>query len=317
MSSEDLRVVVLAGGLTYEREVSLVSGRRLVDALHRVGAEPQLLDADADLLPRLEADPPDAVFLALHGQSGEDGSLRTVLELLGIPYVGTSAAAARVAWDKPNAKALVRAANIDTPDWVALPHDTFREFGADRVLDPIVRSLGLPLMVKPATGGSALGAVRVGSTAELPAAMVRAFAYGSTVLVEPYLRGLEVAVCVADRGHGPQALPAVEIIPPEGIFDYTARYSPGVTQYHTPARLPPDVASQLGDVAVHAHRALGLRDLSRMDAIITAPGRIQFLEVNVAPGLTETSLLPMALDAAAVSLGDFAMSLLRIAVSRP
>nr|BFE66943.1 hypothetical protein GCM10020092_002440 [Actinoplanes digitatis] len=153
----ETHVLVLAGGLSYERDVSLRSGRRVLDALRAAGLSAELRDADVSLLPALQADPPSAVVIALHGATGEDGSLRGVLDLCGIPYVGSGARASRLAWDKPSAKAMLREAGIPTPDWVALPHDRFSELGAVAVLDRIVERLGLPLMVKPAQGGSGLG----------------------------------------------------------------------------------------------------------------------------------------------------------------
>ncbi|CAN5184163.1 D-alanine--D-alanine ligase [soil metagenome] len=297
------RAVVLAGGLAYEREVSLRSGRRVVDALRAVGLDADLLDADAQLLPTLVAHPADAVFIALHGATGEDGSLRAVLELAGVPFVGTTAGSCRVAWDKPSAKGAIRAAGLLTPDWVALPHSTFRELGAGAVLDLIVSRLGLPLMIKPAQGGSALGAERISDPGELPAAMVGCFAYGDTVLIERFVEGTEVAVSVLDSGAGPVALPAVEIVPASGVFDYAARYTAGMTTYHTPARLAPDVTDRVAALAVTAHQTMGLRDLSRTDAIVDALGEVHFLEVNVSPGMTETSMLPMSVAAAGLDLG--------------
>jgi D-alanine-D-alanine ligase len=314
--AEDLSVVVLAGGLDYEREVSLRSGRRVSDALRAVGVHAQVLDADRALLASLAEDRPVAVFVALHGRTGEDGALQTVLDLLGVPYVGTPAAACRIAWDKPSAKAAVRTAGLSTPDWVALPHSTFRELGAVPVLDRIAAKLGEPLMVKPAQGGSALGALQIQDAEELPAAMVSCFSYGETVLVEPFVAGIEVAVTVIDLGSGPQALPAVEIVPFSGVFDYASRYTAGMTTYHTPARLPAEVAAAVADVAVRAHTVLGLRDLSRTDAIVTSDGTVEFLEVNVAPGMTETSLLPMAVEEAGLELGDVCVTLLRRAAAR-
>lgn len=315
-AATDLAVVVLAGGLAYEREVSIRSGRRVGDALRASGLSVRVADADAGLLASLEEDRPDGVFIALHGEAGEDGALRTVLELVGVPYVGSDAAACRFAWDKPNAKAAVRAAGLATPDWVALPHTTFRELGAAAVLDRIVARLGLPLMVKPARGGSALGAVQIRDAAGLPGAMVSCLAYGDTVLVEPYVDGIEVAVSVVDLGNGPVALPAVEVVPSSGVFDYAARYTAGMTTYHTPARLPDDVAARVAETAVRAHEVLGLRDLSRTDAIVTPEGTVEFLEVNVSPGMTETSLLPMAVEAAGLELGEVCTTLLRRAAAR-
>ena len=311
-----LRAVVLAGGLTFEREVSLSSGTQVVEALLRAGLDAELRDADSELLPGLAAAPADAVFIALHGSTGEDGAVRAVLDLAGVPYVGSPAAACRLAWDKPAAKSVVRTAGVTTPDWVALPHSTFRELGAAAVLDLIVARLGLPLMVKPASGGSALGAQKVIRVEDLPAAMVSCFAYGDTVLVERFIEGIELAVSVVDLGEGPQALPAVEIAPESGVFDYTSRYTPGLTEYHTPARVPDAVAQRAAETAVAVHRELGLADLSRTDLIVDDEGGIHFLEVNVSPGLTETSMFPMAVEAAGHRLGDVLTRLLRQAATR-
>ncbi len=311
-----LRAVVLAGGLTFEREVSLSSGTQVVEALLRAGLDAELRDADSELLPGLAAAPADAVFIALHGSTGEDGAVRAVLDLAGVPYVGSPAAACRLAWDKPAAKSVVKTAGVTTPDWVALPHSTFRELGAGAVLDLIAARLGLPLMVKPASGGSALGAQKVSRVEDLPAAMVSCFAYGDTVLVERFVEGIELAVSVVDLGEGPQALPAVEIAPESGVFDYTSRYTPGLTEYHTPARVTDDVARRAAETALTVHAALGLADLSRTDLIVDADGEIHFLEVNVSPGLTETSMFPMAVEAAGHRLGDVLTRLLRQAAAR-
>jgi D-alanine-D-alanine ligase len=312
----ELTAVVLAGGLAFEREVSLHSGRRVCETLKQAGVAVRMLDPDGELLAGLDVDRPDAVFVALHGADGEDGALRSVLDLADVPYVGSDAAACRMAWDKPTAKAIVHAAGLATPDWVALPHSTFRELGAAVVLDRIVERFGLPLMVKPAQGGSALGARVIRSATELPAAMVSCLSYGDTVLLEPYVEGVEVSVSVIDLGAGPVALPAVEIVPTSGVFDYAARYTAGMTTYHTPARLPSPVADAVADAAVRAHEVLGLRDVSRTDAIITADGVVQFLEVNVSPGMTATSLLPMSIEAAGLELGEVFVTLLERAASR-
>ncbi|CCH90956.1 D-alanine--D-alanine ligase [Modestobacter italicus] len=302
--TDPLRALVLAGGLTFEREVSINSGGQVVEALSRAGVEAELHDADAELLPGLTGTPVDAVFIALHGATGEDGALRAVLDLAGVPYVGSPAAACRLAWDKPAAKSVVRSAGVSTPDWVALPHSTFRELGAGAVLDLIVARLGLPLMVKPASGGSALGVQKVSRVEDLPAAMVSCFAYGDTVMVERFVDGVELALSVIDLGEGPEALPAVEIAPESGVFDYTSRYTPGMTEYHSPARVSEAVAARAAEVALQVHEELGLAGLSRTDAIVTPDGEVHFLEVNVSPGLTETSMFPMAVEAAGYQLGD-------------
>ena len=311
-----MTIVVLAGGLSHERDVSLRSGRRVLDALRGAGTETRLLDVDSALLSRLEADRPSVVVPLLHGASGEDGALRDVLELLGLPYLGSRPSACRTAFDKPSAKAVVAAAGLATPASVALPHSTFRELGASAVLDAIVGSLGLPLMVKPARGGSSLGAVVVRSAGDLPAAMVGSFSYGDTALVEQYVAGTEVAVAVLERAGRAEALPAVEIVPDGGFYDYTARYVAGATEFFAPARLSAAVAERCAQAALDAHRALGLRDLSRTDLIVDPAGVPWFLEVNVAPGMTETSLFPQAVAAAGLDLGELLAELATAAATR-
>ncbi|WP_374271455.1 D-alanine--D-alanine ligase [Actinoplanes sp. M2I2] len=315
-TGDDVRVMVLAGGLSYERDVSLRSGRRVLDALRAAGLSAEMRDADVSLLPSLQEDPPDAVVIALHGATGEDGSLRGVLDLCGVPYVGCDARAARLAWDKPSAKSMLREAGIPTPDWVALPHDRFSELGAVAVLDRIVDRLGLPLMVKPAQGGSGLGAAVVREESALPPAMVGCFAYDSTALVEKFIPGMDVAVSIVDLGAGPEALPIVEIVPRDGVYDYAARYTAGLTTWHTPARLEPEVAARVTETALAAHKALGLRDLSRVDLIVADDGSVQVLGINVSPGMTETSLLPLAVQAAGQDLGDILRTLVERAVAR-
>lgn len=312
-------VAVLAGGLSHERDVSLRSGRRLAAALRSTGLTVEEWDTDAQLVSRLHEQRPDVVVIALHGGEGENGSVQTVLEMLDIPFVGTDSRACRRAWDKPTAKSELAVAGLTTPDWVVLPHDTFRELGAQAVLDAMVDRLGLPLMLKPDQGGSALGARVVRDATELPAAMVGCLAYGNTVLAERFIEGTEVAVTVVDDvdgTSGPRDLPAVEIVPDSGVYDYTARYTAGLTNFHAPARLSDDIAAKVGKLAVSAHRALGLRDVSRTDAVIASDGTVQFLEVNVSPGLTETSLLPMAVESAGYSLGTVFADLIKRALDR-
>ncbi len=310
------RVLVLAGGLSHERDVSLRSGRRVAEALRETGLEVEERDVDASLLPRLRADAPGCVLPLLHGESGEDGAIREVLELVGTPYVGSRPAACRIAFDKPVAKTLVRQAGLHTPPSVTLPHETFRELGAAAVMEGLVGSLGLPLIVKPAQGGSALGCTVVRDAADLPSAMVNAFAYGDTALVERLVVGEEVAVPVIDDGDGPRALPAVGIFADGGVYDYTARYTAGATEFVVPAKLNDDLAAECARVAVAAHVALGLRDLSRSDLIVDADGTVWFLEVNVAPGLTETSTVPLSVQAAGLDLGEVMAGLVARAVAR-
>jgi D-alanine-D-alanine ligase len=312
----DRCVAVLSGGLSHERDVSLRSGRRLSAALRSVGVTVEEWDADSALLARLREHRPDAVVVALHGSEGEGGSIQTVLEMIDVPYVGADSHACRRAWDKPTAKTELVRAGLATPEWAVLPHSTFRELGAQPVLTAMVDRLGLPMMLKPEQGGSALGAQVVRDAAELPAAMVGCLAYGETVLAERFVEGVEVAVTVIDGPDGPEALPAVEIVPESGVYDYTARYTAGLTDFHTPARLDERASAAVADLAVAAHRLLGLRDVSRTDAIVAGDGTVYFLEVNSSPGLTETSLLPMAIEVDGRSLGDIYAGLIERAVER-
>ncbi len=307
------RVVILAGGLSHERDVSLRSGRRVADALRTAGADVTVHDVDADLVPALTDARPDLVWPLLHGASGEDGSVRDVLELLDLRSLGTGPRASRIAWSKPIAKTVVSRAGLRTPEFVTLPQSLFRELGAGRVMAAIVDRLGLPLVVKPSRGGSALGVTLVTAAADLPRAMVACFAYGDTALIERAVAGTELAVGVVDVGDGPVALPAVEVVT-DGPYDFDARYNPGRTEYFAPARLDPDVAAAAGAVAVAAHEALGLRHLSRTDMIVGADGIFSFLEVNVAPGMTETSLFPQAAEAGGHSLPTLYRSLVDVAL---
>jgi D-alanine-D-alanine ligase len=297
------RVLVLAGGLSHERDVSMRSGRRITEALRQHGLDVDQRDVDATLLPALQADPPSCVVPVVHGESGEDGALREVLELLRLPYVGATPQACRFAFDKPVASALAAAAGLAVPASVVLPAQTFREVGAPAVMEALLERLGLPLVVKPTRGGSALGCQVVKEAAELPGAMVQCFSYGPVALVQRFIGGTEVAVGVVEDSAGASALPAVAIRPDSGVYDFTARYTAGATEFEVPAAVSDTVARACADAALTAHRVLGLRDLSRSDLIIDADGVPWFLEVNVAPGTTETSLVPLAIEQSGRTLG--------------
>jgi D-alanine-D-alanine ligase len=205
---------------------------------------------------------------------------------------------------------------VATPQSVTLPRETFHDLGAAAVIDLIIARLGLPLYIKPSRGGSALGAGPVFEAAELPAALLSCFAYGDIALIERFIAGTEVTVGVIDLGQGPQALPPVEIVAGEGGYDYAARYTAGKTEFYVPARLPGEVAAEVARIAVAAHSVLGLRDLSRVDLIVDESDTAYFLEANVSPGMTETSTLPMALEASGHSFGSTCVRLLQLAAAR-
>jgi D-alanine-D-alanine ligase len=304
-----LKIQVLAGGISHERDISLKSGRRVADALTEFGATVVIREPDSDLLANIARDRPDVIWPVLHGASGEDGALRDILTLTGVPFVGATPEAARLAWDKSIAKILVARAGIQTPPSITLPKETFRELDAESVLNSVTQSIALPVVVKPARGGSAQGVSIVTKLEDLNRAMVDAYVYCDVVIIEKLVEGVELALSVIDLGAGPIALPAVEVVPRKGHFSYDERYTAGETDYFIPARLDEKTSAAARKVAVSAHEVLGLRHLSRIDMIVDANGIVWFLEANVLPGLTETSLLPMAITASGNSLGEVYYSL--------
>ncbi|HPM53241.1 MAG TPA: D-alanine--D-alanine ligase [Rhodoglobus sp.] len=258
-------VLVLAGGISHERDVSLRSGRRVADSLAEHGLTVELRDPDASLLSYLRTNRPDVVWPALHGASGEDGALRGLLDFIGVPYVGSRAEASRLAWDKPTAKTIVGRVGVSTPRSITLPRDAFRELGANSILEEIQDEFSGPLVVKPAQGGSAQGVTMVDDRSLLPRAMVDAYTYCDSALIEQKITGTEIAIGIIDSGDGPVALPAVEIQPLSGVYSFEARYNAGETRFFVPARIDPDVAARAEQAALDAHSALGLRHLSRVD----------------------------------------------------
>lgn len=298
-----MTVFVIAGGLSHERDVSLRSGRRVAHALRDCGLTVREIDVNADLVEELRADADPVAVPVLHGGLGEDGALREVLWTLGVPFVGSDGPSSRRTFDKSISTQLAATAGLAIPRHVALPDDIFRELGAQAIMAAIGQRLGFPLMVKPARSGSALGAMKVTGPEELPSALVGAFAYGKMAVIEEFIDGIELAVTVIDGDGGPGALPPVEIHPPSGVYDYEARYTAGTTRFVVPAELPEAELAAARELAVAAHRVLGQRDISRTDMIVR-DGVPVFLESNVAPGLTETSLAPLAMEAAALDLGQ-------------
>lgn len=308
-----LDIVVISGGISHEREISLRSGRRVADRLSAMGHHVTLHEPDASLLSALLEQRPDVVWPAVHGASGEDGALLGLLEAAGFAYVGSQTDAARLAWFKPTAKTLVARAGFSTPRSVTLPRETFRELGAAGILKQVEAHLPGPLVVKPAQGGSAQGVSIVADSSQLPRAMVEAYTYGEVVLIEQQIPGTEVAVGLLDLGDGTFALPPVEIAPLAGPYTFEARYNAGETNFYTPARLPEEQLGEVSRVAVAIHELLGLRHLSRIDFILDKNGTPWFFDANVLPGMTETSLLPQAIEASGRHLGEVYSTLAKLA----
>lgn len=308
-----LTIAVLSGGISHEREVSLRSGRRVADALIARGHKVTIIDPDASLFAMLASLKPDVVWPALHGASGEDGAILDLLRAAGYSYVGPSAQAARLAWSKPVAKTLVSRAGVATAPSLTIAREAFRELGAGSVLELIGSELGNHVVVKPASGGSAQGVSIVTQTEDLPRAMVDAFTYHDVALIEKYISGTEVAVTVTDGPSGAQALPAVEIVPLEGVYSFEARYNAGETTFFVPARLSDQVSAAIASAAVTVHETLGLSQISRIDLIVDDSGVPWFLEANSLPGLTETSSAPLAIEASGVDVGALYEALARAA----
>jgi D-alanine-D-alanine ligase len=306
-----MKVAVLKGGRSLERVVSLRSGARVEDALERLGHEVVALDVSGDLVKRLEAGRPDVAFVAMHGVGGEDGTAQELLEILGIPFTGPGAAACARCMDKSQAKHAIREAGLPTPDWFAFSQAAFRELGAADALGRLEQSLGFPLVVKPSRGGSSLGVKFAGGAGEVPQALVSAFSYDDRVLLERFVAGRELAVSVL----GEEALPIVEAIPERGdSYDFEARYEIGRTRFVCPAGLDPSAAAAVTAAALATYRALGCSGFARIDLILGADGP-QVLEANAIPGLTDTSLLPQAAEAAGMSFEQLVERILDLALA--
>jgi D-alanine-D-alanine ligase len=305
-----VKVAVLKGGRSLERGVSLRSAARVEDALERLGHEAVAIDADRDLVKRLNEAAPDVAFVAMHGPGGEDGTAQELLELLGIPFTGPGVAACGRCMDKVVAKQALRAAGVPTPDWLAFNATAFRELGAADALGTLERRLGFPLVVKPGRGGSALGVRFAAAAGEVPAALVSAFSYDDRVLLERFVEGRELAVSVL----GAEPLPVVEAIPADGDrYDFEARYEIGRTEFVCPAELRDEETEAVTGAALAAYEALGCSGFSRVDLML-GPDGPRVLEVNAIPGLTDTSLLPQAAEAAGIPFEALVERILELAL---
>jgi len=310
-----VHVAVIAGGRTPERDVSLRGGHRVTTALEALGHDAWLLDpADVKLVETLRERTPELCWLGLHGKEGEDGTVQRLLDLLGLPYTGTRAFDCELTFDKVLAKDVLRRAGVPTPVWVVIEGWALRDLGAGAALADAIDRVGLPCMVKPSRSGSALGVTPVMRATDLAAAVMSALSFSGAAVIERRVQGTEVSV--AGLGTPVQLLPPVEIVPKGGVYDYGARYTAGATDYFTPARLEPDVISRVREVAAATFDALGTRDIGRVDMIVAPDGSPTVLEANVSPGMTETSLAPMAAHAAGLSFGELCDVVIQSATSR-
>jgi D-alanine-D-alanine ligase len=308
-----MKVAVLKGGSSLERGVSLRSAARVEDALGELGHEAIAIDVGPDLVGRLRAERPEVVFIALHGPGGEDGTVQELLEILDLAYTGPGVAACALCMDKVAAKHEIRAAGLPTPDWAAFNATAFRELGAADTLDEIEDRLGFPLVIKPASQGSSLGVEFASSREDVPQALVAAFSYDDRVLLERYVKGRELAVSMLDG----EPLPVVEAIPrQEDFFNFEARYEIGRTEYVCPAELGDAETRRVQELATRTYETLGCSGFARVDLMLGDEGP-QVLEVNAIPGLTDTSLLPMAAEAAGIDFVRLVEQILASARERP
>jgi D-alanine-D-alanine ligase len=310
-----VKVAVLQGGSSLERTVSLRSGARVEDALARLGHEVVAIDVGADLVDRLTSERPDVAFVALHGRGGEDGTVQELLEIVGVPYTASGPGACMRCMDKVAAKHALRDAGIPTPDFHAFSQTAFEELGATRALPAIEERLDFPIVVKPAAGGSALGIRFARTPADVPNALMAALSYDSKVLLERYVPGRDLAVSVLDSPDGPEALPVVEAIPmDEDFYDFESRYEIGRTRFVCPAELPEELTRRAQELALATYKTLGCAGFARVD-LLTDGDDLTVIEANAIPGLTDTSLLPLAADAAGISFDEFVSRMLDLAVA--
>jgi len=311
----ETRVAVLAGGRSPEREVSLRSGHRVMTALRSRGYDASVLDpAEVPLVETLSAATVSACYVALHGKEGEDGTVQRLLELLDLPYTGTRPLACETTFDKVLAKDTLHAAGVPTPPWAVVEAAALRDLGAGAILHRLAERVALPVVVKPSRAGSAMGLSFVERETDLPHAVMNALSFSDAAIVEHRIDGVEVAASML--GGPDDTLPLVEVTPKSGVYDYAARYTAGATEYHAPARLEPEIASAVQAVAAQTFQTLQQRDISRADILVDRTGRPWVVDVNVSPGMTDTSLLPMAAQAAGIGLPDLCERVVRFALAR-
>jgi D-alanine-D-alanine ligase len=308
------RIAVLCGGSSAEAAVSRSSAGEVARALAERYGSVELVELDRHLAPRLLDLAPDVVFPVLHGPPGEDGTVQGLLEIMGLPYVGSGVRASAAAMDKGIAKCLFRRIGLPVCDELVFS----RPVSIDAACDQTLSRFGDRVVVKPTSQGSGIGTTPVMNGGDLREPFARAFARDHSVLVEPFILGREVTVGVLDlHGEEPRALPPIEVTTPEGTwYDYEHRYTPGASEHIIPARLGADVLQRLESIAVAAHAVLECRDLSRADFIVTDTDDIRLLEVNTIPGMTPTSLYPDGARAIGIQFGELVDRLVRSALAR-
>jgi D-alanine-D-alanine ligase len=300
------KIGVLMGGLSSEREVSLASGNAILDALRGKGYTAESIDVGRDVAERMRKAGIEVAFNGLHGKFGEDGAIQGLLEVTGIPYTGSGILASAMGMNKIISKAVFKAYDLHVGPFLAVSVDDRESLATAQA------KIGLPLVVKPSSEGSSVGVSVVNSGDALAPAVKLALSYDREVLIERYIRGMEVQVGIL----GERALGAIEIVPKDVFYSYKAKYEQGMSEHFFPARVPEAVYKRTLDAGLAAHRALGCRGYSRVDFIIDASGTPYILEVNTLPGMTATSLLPDIARGVGMSFPDLVEEILRLALEK-
>ncbi|MEG3068222.1 MAG: D-alanine--D-alanine ligase [Syntrophaceticus schinkii] len=298
VSEKPQKVAVLMGGRSSEREISIKTGKQISQALRGEGYEVKEIDPAGALVKDLKDFQPDVVFIALHGKYGEDGTIQGLLELLGFPYTGPGVLSSALCMDKVIAKKVMCYEGIPTPSFQVITEQL--EEGA---MENLIKELGLPLVVKPSKQGSAIGVSIVRKTGELEKALTEALKYDQAVLVEEYIDGTELTAAVLGTNN-PRVLPLIEIVSETEFYDFTAKYSPGMSHHIIPARISPEAARKVEELALRTYRAMDCRQLARVDFMLNSEGEPYVLETNTIPGMTETSLFPESAKAAEISFTE-------------
>jgi len=308
-------IAVLMGGRSLEREFSIKSGQRVSNALRKLGHNVMKLDVDESIVDNLNSEKIDLAYIALHGKDGEDGTIQEILEVLNIPYTGPGVYPNVLSFDKIISKQIFISHNIPTPPFYFLNASSFRELGSSKLLPFIVKKIGLPLVVKPSAQGSALGIKLVNKAEDLPDAIISALGYSKKVILEKFIDGIELAVSIIGK-EKPNALPIVEIVPKKKFFDFESRSKVGETDYFIPARISSSLDKKVKEVAIAVHNSLKCTKLSRVDIMLDKKEKIPYvLELNTSPGMTDTSLLPMAAEEAGISFEELVDKIIKMSLS--
>ncbi len=309
-------IAVLMGGRSLEREISIKSGQKISNALRKLGYNVIKLDVDDQIVANLNSSKADLAYIALHGKDGEDGTIQEILEVLNIPYTGPGVYPNILSFDKIISKQIFTDKGIPTPPFYFLNASSFRDLGASNLLPFIVKELGLPLVIKPSAQGSALGIKIVEKEEDLPDAIISTLSYSKKVILEKFIEGTELAVSIIGENN-PDILPIVEIVPKKNFFDFESRAKIGETDYFVPARISASAEKKVKETAMAVHDALKCTRLSRVDIILDSRKEIPYvLELNTSPGMTDTSLLPMAAEKAGMVFEELVQKIVKLSLEK-